>query len=237
MTFYVDGRRSRLTKANGSGRWVLPMNVKRFAFGTHRVRVTVEFAKSSHTKARTLRLSFNRATRRSSSRSSRADLITPKVDGSAARAAGAVRQKPATASTAAPLELRGDGQQVASRTGGRRAERRPRPRARPAASRRLAGDVAVNGEAPERVKRPIGSSVRQSTSSSSTGASARAGATITSYWSIQVTRPRASAAAPRRGCRAPTCRARAARGPSSTAPSPPRSARGRGRGGRRRSGA
>jgi hypothetical protein len=61
VTFYVDGKKVRtLTKANRSGRWVLPMNVKRFAFGTHRVRVVVQFAKSSQTKAKTLRLSFNR---------------------------------------------------------------------------------------------------------------------------------------------------------------------------------
>jgi hypothetical protein len=61
VTFYVDGRKVKtLTKANRNGGWVLPMNVKRFAFGTHRVRVTVQFAKSSQTKARTLRLSFSR---------------------------------------------------------------------------------------------------------------------------------------------------------------------------------
>jgi hypothetical protein len=61
VTFYVDGRKVKtLTEANRNGKWVLPMNVKRFAFGTHRVRVTVQFAKSSQTKARTLRLSFNR---------------------------------------------------------------------------------------------------------------------------------------------------------------------------------
>jgi len=36
------------------------MNVKRFAFGTYRVRVVVKFAKSSQTRAKTLRLSFNR---------------------------------------------------------------------------------------------------------------------------------------------------------------------------------
>jgi hypothetical protein len=36
------------------------MSVKRFAFGTHRVRVTVQFATSSQTKAKTLRLSFSR---------------------------------------------------------------------------------------------------------------------------------------------------------------------------------
>jgi hypothetical protein len=61
VTFYVDGRKVKtLTKANRNGKWVLPMNVKRFAFGTHRVQVTVQFAKSSQTKARTLRLSFSR---------------------------------------------------------------------------------------------------------------------------------------------------------------------------------
>ena len=61
VTFYVDGKKVKtLTKANRDGRWVLPMNMKRFAFGTHRVRVVVQFAKSSQTKAKTLRLSFNR---------------------------------------------------------------------------------------------------------------------------------------------------------------------------------
>jgi hypothetical protein len=61
VTFYVDGKKVKtLTEPNRNGRWVLPMNVKRFAFGTHRVRVVVQFAKSSQTKAKTLRLSFNR---------------------------------------------------------------------------------------------------------------------------------------------------------------------------------
>jgi hypothetical protein len=62
VTFYVDGRKVKtLTKANASGgRWVLPLNMRRLGFGTHRVRVTVQFAKSSATKAKTLRLSFNR---------------------------------------------------------------------------------------------------------------------------------------------------------------------------------
>jgi hypothetical protein len=61
VTFYVDGRKVKtLTHPNRNGAWVLPMNVKRFAFGTHRVRVTVQFAKASQTKAKTLRLSFNR---------------------------------------------------------------------------------------------------------------------------------------------------------------------------------
>ena len=61
VTFYVDGKKVKtLTKANRNGAWVLPMNVKRFAFGTHRVQVTVSFARSSQTKAKTLRLSFSR---------------------------------------------------------------------------------------------------------------------------------------------------------------------------------
>ena len=61
MTFYVDNKKVKtLTAANRKGQWVLPMNVKRYAFGTHRVRVTVQFAKSSQTKAKTLRLSFSR---------------------------------------------------------------------------------------------------------------------------------------------------------------------------------
>jgi hypothetical protein len=61
VRFYVDGKKVKtLTQPNRKGRWVLPMNVKRFAFGTHRVRVVVQFARSSQTKAKTLRLSFNR---------------------------------------------------------------------------------------------------------------------------------------------------------------------------------
>ena len=61
VTFYVDGKKVKtLTRANRNGKWVLPMDVKRFAFGTHRVRVTVQFARSSQTKAKTLRLSFSR---------------------------------------------------------------------------------------------------------------------------------------------------------------------------------
>src|SRR5919197_1100161 len=61
VTFYVDGKKVKtLTKANKGGRWVLPLNVKRLAFGTHRVEAKVQFAKSSQTKAKTLRLSFSR---------------------------------------------------------------------------------------------------------------------------------------------------------------------------------
>jgi hypothetical protein len=74
VTYYVDGRRVKtLTKANASGgRWVLPMNVKRFAFGTHRVQARIQFARSSQTSSRTLRLSFNRC---------RPAIVTPKFTG------------------------------------------------------------------------------------------------------------------------------------------------------------
>jgi hypothetical protein len=62
VTFYVDNKKVKtLTHANKSGgRWVLPMNVKRFAFGTHRVQARIQFARTSQTRSRTLRLSFSR---------------------------------------------------------------------------------------------------------------------------------------------------------------------------------
>ena len=43
VTFYVDGKKVKtLTQPNKSGgRWVLPMNVKRFAFGSHRVQARI----------------------------------------------------------------------------------------------------------------------------------------------------------------------------------------------------
>jgi len=74
VTFYVDNKKVKtLTKANASGgRWVLPMNVRRFAFGSHRVRATIQFARSSQTKARTLRMSFSRC---------RPANVTPKFTG------------------------------------------------------------------------------------------------------------------------------------------------------------
>ena len=48
------------------------MNVKRFAFGTHRVEARIQFARSSQTATRTLRLSFNRC---------RPAIVTPKFTG------------------------------------------------------------------------------------------------------------------------------------------------------------
>ena len=61
VTFYVDGKKVKtLTKPNKGTRWVLPLNVKRLAYGAHRVRATVQFSKASHTKAKSLRFSFSR---------------------------------------------------------------------------------------------------------------------------------------------------------------------------------
>jgi hypothetical protein len=60
VTFYVDGRKVKtLTKAKG-GAWKLPISVRKLGYGAHRVIAKVQFAKSSGTKAKTLRLSFSR---------------------------------------------------------------------------------------------------------------------------------------------------------------------------------
>jgi hypothetical protein len=74
VTFYVDNKKVKtLTHANKSGgRWVLPMNVRRFAFGTHRVTVRIQFTRSSQTKSRTLRMSFSRC---------RPSVVRPKFTG------------------------------------------------------------------------------------------------------------------------------------------------------------
>jgi len=61
VTFYLDGKKVKtLTKPNKGGRWVLPVNVSRLAYGSHRVRAKVQFAKSSGTKIKTMRVSFTR---------------------------------------------------------------------------------------------------------------------------------------------------------------------------------
>jgi hypothetical protein len=61
VTFYVDHKKVKtLTKPNKGGRWALSVNMRQIAYGSHRVEAKVEFAKSSGTKAKTLRLSFNR---------------------------------------------------------------------------------------------------------------------------------------------------------------------------------
>jgi hypothetical protein len=61
VTFYVDNKKVKtLTKPNRGAQWVLPLNVRRLAYGAHRVQAKVEFAKDSGTKAKTMRLSFSR---------------------------------------------------------------------------------------------------------------------------------------------------------------------------------
>jgi hypothetical protein len=62
VTFYVDGHKVKtLTKPNAKGGgWKLPINIRKLGYGSHRLLAKVQFAKSSGTKARTLRLSFSR---------------------------------------------------------------------------------------------------------------------------------------------------------------------------------
>ncbi|MEA2392840.1 MAG: hypothetical protein QOJ82_731 [Solirubrobacteraceae bacterium] len=74
VTFFVDNKKVKtLTKPNQSGgRWTLPLNVAKYSFGSHRVQARIEFAKSSGTGTKTLRLSFNRC---------RSSLVKPKFTG------------------------------------------------------------------------------------------------------------------------------------------------------------
>jgi hypothetical protein len=61
VTFYVDNKKVKtLNRANRGNRWVLSIRIRGLAFGSHRVRAKIEFAKSSQTKAKTLPLSFSR---------------------------------------------------------------------------------------------------------------------------------------------------------------------------------
>jgi hypothetical protein len=61
VTFYVDGHKVKtLTRPNAKGgAFKLPVNVRKLSYGAHRVMAKVQFAKSSGTKAKTLRLSFS----------------------------------------------------------------------------------------------------------------------------------------------------------------------------------
>jgi hypothetical protein len=61
VTFYIDNKKVKtLTKPTKSGGWTLSVNMRRIAYGGHRVRAHVEFAKSSGTAPKDIRLSFNR---------------------------------------------------------------------------------------------------------------------------------------------------------------------------------
>jgi hypothetical protein len=65
VTFFVDGKRfKRLTAPTGEGsRFTVRINPRGRGFGVHRVTARVEFAAASETRARTLRLSFQRCRR------------------------------------------------------------------------------------------------------------------------------------------------------------------------------
>jgi hypothetical protein len=61
VTFYVDNKKVKtLTKPNKGRRWSLSVAMRKVAYGSHRVTAKVEFAKSSGTPTKTLRLAFNR---------------------------------------------------------------------------------------------------------------------------------------------------------------------------------
>jgi hypothetical protein len=61
VTFYVDNKKVKtLTKPNQGGAWKLSVALGKVAYGSHRVYAKVEFAKSSRTPTKTLRLAFNR---------------------------------------------------------------------------------------------------------------------------------------------------------------------------------
>jgi prealbumin domain-containing protein len=74
VTFFIEGKPVKtLTKANGkNGSWTLSIKVSRLGYGTHSVKVQVEFAASSTTKTKTLRMSFSRC---------RQHGVTPKFTG------------------------------------------------------------------------------------------------------------------------------------------------------------
>jgi hypothetical protein len=61
VTFYVDNKKVKtLTKPNKGGGWTLSVAMRNVAYGSHRVYAKVEFAKSSGTPTKTLRLAFTR---------------------------------------------------------------------------------------------------------------------------------------------------------------------------------
>jgi hypothetical protein len=61
VTFYIDGRKVKtLTKPNKRGGWSLSVNMRKIAYGSHRVVAKVQFTKASGTKTKSLRLSFSR---------------------------------------------------------------------------------------------------------------------------------------------------------------------------------
>lgn len=73
VVFRLDGRKvATVTKRNAKGFYALRVNPAKFRVGVHRLVVTVTFTAASHTKARTLRASFQRCGER---------LIAPRFTG------------------------------------------------------------------------------------------------------------------------------------------------------------
>jgi hypothetical protein len=67
VTFAMDGKVvRRLTKPNSGTRFSLPVNPPRLGLGVHRVVARTIFRKQSGTKARTLRVTFSKCSRRAS---------------------------------------------------------------------------------------------------------------------------------------------------------------------------
>jgi hypothetical protein len=60
VTFYVDNKKVKTLTKPSNGRWSLSVAMRKVAYGSHRVTAKVEFAKSSGTPTKTLRLAFNR---------------------------------------------------------------------------------------------------------------------------------------------------------------------------------
>src|SRR4029077_7391527 len=61
VTFYLDGKKFKtVTKPDSKGNWSVTLKPKTLPYGSHKVRVTVQFASDSGTKAKNLSLTFNR---------------------------------------------------------------------------------------------------------------------------------------------------------------------------------
>ena len=68
VIYTLDGKIVRtLTRPNRGSLYVLPVNPRTLRLGTHRVLARTTFRRQSGTRARTLRVTFNRCTRRATS--------------------------------------------------------------------------------------------------------------------------------------------------------------------------
>ena len=66
VTFLVDGRRVRtVTKADKSGRWILPMRLSSLRGGAHTVVAKVQYTAATGNATKTMRVTFTRCAARS----------------------------------------------------------------------------------------------------------------------------------------------------------------------------